>query len=245
MNVVTQADAAQKANLEYHHASWEVKRKFLRFLLRTIAFPWMIKLERVEGIENVPTRGRAILLINHIAFVDPIVVLHVVPRNIVPMAKVEVYDYPIIGIFPKIWGVIPVRRNEIDRRAIKHAINVLNADEIILVAPEGTRNEALQRGKEGIAYLASRTGAPIVPVALEGTPGFPTYPFSQRWRGEGVTVRFGKPFCYKKQYLNARAKDLRKMTDEAMYILAEMLPANRRGVYANVDQATMDTLMWC
>jgi 1-acyl-sn-glycerol-3-phosphate acyltransferase len=49
-------------------------------------------------------------MINHIAFVDPIVVLHIVPRNIVPMAKIEVYDYPLVGIFPRLWNVIPVRR---------------------------------------------------------------------------------------------------------------------------------------
>jgi 1-acyl-sn-glycerol-3-phosphate acyltransferase len=91
----------------------------LRFLIRTIGFTVLVKLASVEGLENVPSHGPAILMINHIAFVDPIVVLHLVPRNIVPMAKVEVYDYPVVGIFPRLWGVIPVRREEVDRRAIQ------------------------------------------------------------------------------------------------------------------------------
>jgi 1-acyl-sn-glycerol-3-phosphate acyltransferase len=128
----------------------------------------LVKLDRVEGLNNVPETGPGILLINHIAFVDAIVVMHVVPRNIIPMAKVEVYEYPVIGIFPRIWGVIPVRREEVDRRAVQQALDVLRAGEIILVAPEGTRNPQLQRGKEGMAYLASRSGAPIIPVAVEG-----------------------------------------------------------------------------
>ena len=89
------------------------------------------------------------MMINHIAFVDPIVVLHLLPRNIVPMAKIEVYNYPIVGIFPRMWGVIPVRREEVDRRAIQGALDVLRAGEIILVAPEATRSPQLNRVKRG------------------------------------------------------------------------------------------------
>ena len=71
----------------YDHAFWEPRRKFLRFLIKTIGFTLLVHLDKVEGIENVPEDGPAILLINHIAFVDPIVVLHALKRNIVPLAK--------------------------------------------------------------------------------------------------------------------------------------------------------------
>jgi len=243
--MITATRTSQTTNIPYNHQSWEARRKFCRFLLKTIAFPWLVKLDRVEGVENIPAKGSAILLINHIAFVDPIVVLHIAPRDIVPLAKIEVYEYPLVGIFPRIWGVIPVRRNGVDRTAISKAINVLDAGEIILVAPEGTRNDELQRGREGIAYLASRTGSPIVPVTLEDTCGFPTYPFSKRWHQNGARVRIGKPFCYGAEFTNARMRLLRKMTDEAMYILAKMLPENRRGVYSDLTEATMDTIKWC
>lgn len=229
---------------DYRHQDWELRRNFCRFLLRTLAVPWLIKFDRVEGVENVPATGPAILLINHIAFVDPIVVIHAVPRNIVPMAKVEVYDYPVVGIFPRIWGVIAVHREEVDRRAIQQALTVLDAGEIILVAPEGTRNPALRQGREGIAYLGSRTGAPIIPVAIEGTEGFPTYPLSKRWRGDGVKIKFGKPFRYRRDLGRIRSKDLRKLTDEAMYVLASMLPPHRRGYYADLSRQTMDTIEW-
>lgn len=229
----------------YDHARWESRRRILRFLLRVIGFKLLVKLDSVEGLEHVPSTGPAILMINHIAFVDPIVVLHLVPRNIVPMAKIEVYDYPLVGIFPRLWGVIPVRREEVDRRAIRLALQVLQAGEILLVAPEGTRNCSLQPGKEGVAYLASRTGAPIIPVAIEGTEGFPSLPMSRAWRQPGVQVRFGPPFCYKPEYRLARSTHLRRMTDEAMFVLAQMLPENRRGVYAQIHQATQETIHWC
>ena len=230
--------------LKYHHAEWESKRRILRFLLKWIGFTLLAKVDHVEGLENVPRTGPGILMINHIALIDPIVVLHVVPRNIVPMAKIEVIDYPVVGIFPRMWGVVPVRRHELDRRAVQRVLSILRAGEIVLVAPEGTRNHELQTGLEGIAYLASRTGAPVIPVAIEGTEGFPTIRLSKRWRQPGPQIRFGRPFRYRADLARARGKDLRQMTDEAMYILSALLPEHRRGVYADLSKATQETIEW-
>ena len=228
----------------YDHSRWESRRRLMRFLLRTIGFTVLVKVDQVVGVEKVPAAGPAILMINHINFVDPFVVLHLLPRNIVPMAKVEVYNYPIIGIFPRIYGVIPVQREEIDRRAIQGAMEVLKAGEIILVAPEAHRGPQLRRGKEGIAYLATRANVPIVPVAIDGTIGFPTLPIFPRWRESGATVRFGDPFRFKTFNQRAGKEILRQMTDEAMYILAAMLPEYRRGVYADLSLATRETIEW-
>jgi 1-acyl-sn-glycerol-3-phosphate acyltransferase len=238
------ADRNHRGQTRYDHTKFEIRRRFLRLLLKGIAFTILIRLVKVEGLDHLPKRGPAILLINHIAFVDPIVIIHVVPRNIVPLAKIEVYDYPIIGIFPRLWGVIPVRREEVDRRAIQNALGVLRAGEIVLVAPEGTRGTELQQGKEGIAYLASRSGAPIVPVMLEGTPDFPTLPITEKWRKGGVKVKFGQPFRYRSDLKKANRDQLRLMTDEAMYVLASILPEQRRGVYADLSRATQETIQW-
>jgi 1-acyl-sn-glycerol-3-phosphate acyltransferase len=237
----------EKQNLSskrYDHSSLEMRRRFLRFLIRVIGFNLLVKLEKVEDIHNIPPEGPGILMINHIAFLDPIVVLHVVPRNIVPLAKIEVYDYPFVGIFPKLWEVIPVRREEVDRRAIQHALNVLKADEIILMAPEGTRGPQLKRAREGVAYLASRSGAPVIPVAVEDASGFPAFRLSSRWRKPGATVRFGKPFRFRSKSARPDKDELRRMTDEAMYVLAAMLPEHRRGVYSDLSQATQNTFEW-
>jgi 1-acyl-sn-glycerol-3-phosphate acyltransferase len=228
----------------YNHSRWETRRRLMRFLLRTIGFTLFAKIDHIEGVENVPGQGPAILMINHINFVDPFVVLNSLPRNIVPMAKVEVYNYPFVGIFPRIYGVIPVQREEIDRRAIQGALEVLRAGEIILVAPEAHRGPQLRQGKEGVAYLATRANAPIVPVAIDGTIGFPTVRFLPRWRGQGALVKFGEPFRFKTFGQRAGRELLRQMTDEAMYILAAMLPEYRRGVYADLSLATQKTIEW-
>lgn len=225
----------------YVHQRYEARRRILKWLIRNFACRLLIKLDSVHGVENVPRHGPAILMINHIAFVDPIVVLGCMPRNVVPMAKIEAYHYPVIGIFPSLWAAIPVRRGEGDRHALRLAKDVLEAGEIVLVAPEGTRGPALQTGKEGVAFLAYHTDAPIVPVAIEGTVGYPAlFPFG--WKGPGAVIRVGEPFRFKRQARRPDRAMLRKMTDEAMCVLAALLPADRRGVYAEGVGAVHRTL---
>jgi 1-acyl-sn-glycerol-3-phosphate acyltransferase len=240
---VSSLEKQNTSSKKYNHASLEAKRRFLRFLIRVIGFNLLVKLDRVEGLNNIPKEGPAIIMMNHIAFLDPIVVLHVIPRNIVPLAKAEVYNYPIIGIFPRIWNVIPVRREEVDRRAIQQALEVLRAGEIILVAPEGTRGPSLKQGKEGIAYLASRSGAPVVPTAVMDTSGFPSFRFSKRWKAPGAHVRFGRPFRFKIDGQRPSRDQMRLMTDEAMYALAALLPPPLQGIYT-VENATQETIDW-
>jgi 1-acyl-sn-glycerol-3-phosphate acyltransferase len=141
-----------------------------------------------------------------------------------------------------LWGVIPVQRDGVDRRAVQLALDVLRTGEILLVAPEGTRAPALQPPREGAVYLASRSGAPIIPVAIEGSEGFPTLPFLPRWREPSVEVTIGRPFQVKPGFRRARGGQLKQMSDEAMYLLAAMLPPERRGVYSDLSQATQEMI---
>lgn len=231
----------QQLGSAYDHVALERRRWILRWMIKNIGFRFLLKFERVEGTENFPAKGPVIVMINHIAFVDPIVVMASLPRNIVPMAKVEAYQYPVWGIFPKLWEVIPVRRQSIDRKALRHAMNVLRAGESILIAPEGTRGSQLQQGKEGVAFLGSRTNAAIVPVAIEGTEGFPSVN-PKRWKQPGAVVKINKPFRFVPGRGAAVGDLLRKMTDEAMYVLASVLPPERRGVYSNLEAASQDTI---
>jgi len=228
----------------YDPAHWQTRRKILRLALRVVGFPLMARIEHVEGVENIPSDGRLIMMFNHIGFIDPIAIMHVSPRDPVPMMKAEALAYPVIGHLPRWWGVVPIWRGEVDLLAIRQSLAVLNAEEILLIAPEGTRGTALQQGKLGMAYLAARAQAPVLPVAVENTEGSPTYPFSRRWRDTGASIRFGKPFRFNVTARNPNRQLLRKMTDEAMYILAAMLPPHRRGVYADLTQATQETLTW-
>jgi 1-acyl-sn-glycerol-3-phosphate acyltransferase len=224
----------------YVHARHEGRRRVLRWMIDQIAFRFLIKFDHVEGLENLPPSGPAVLMINHIAFVDPIVVMGCLPRNVVPMAKIEAYRYPIIGIFPRLWDAIPVRRGEGDRAALRKALAVLAAGEAILVAPEGTRGPSLGRGHEGVAFLAARGRAPVIPTMIEGTDGFPSIS-PRRWRGPGAVVRLGRPFRFREAARPDKAR-LRLMTDEAMYALARGLPERRRGAYSDLRKASTSTI---
>jgi len=228
----------------YDPSRWRRKRKILRLALRTIGFPLMARIEKVEGLENIPPNGRVIMMFNHIGFIDPLAIMHVSPRDPVPMMKAEALAFPVIGHLPKWWGVVPIWRGEVDLLAIRQSLAVLEAEEPLLIAPEGTRNPSLQQGKLGMAYLAARAQAPVLPVAVDNTEGYPTFPFSRRWRAPGAVIRFGKPFRFKATARNPNRQLLRKMTDEAMYILAALLPPHRRGVYADLEHATQETIVW-
>jgi hypothetical protein len=92
--------------------------------------------------------------------------------------------------------------------------------------------------------MASRSGAPVVPVAIDGTQGFPALRGTKRWRQPGGRVQFGRPFRYHTNLRRAKADTLRKMTDEAMYVIASMLPEERRGFYSDLSEATQDTFDW-
>jgi len=225
----------------YRHADYAAVRGAMRFILRAVAWRILVRIQWVVGIENIPPTGAAILAINHIALVDPILVLGVVPRVIVPLAKIEVYSYPVVGLLPRMYGVIPVRRGEFDRRALDMAQEVLRAGEIVLVAPEGTRSPAMQLGKEGLAFLAARTQAPIIPIGVDGTVGYPSLN-PRRWRQGGARITIGPPFRYRPTEGRITSERLRLMTDEAMYRVAELLPPDRRGVYADLTRASAETI---
>ena len=241
MMISAQSEKRISHSEEYDHQSLEKVRWKLRWILKYIGFGFLAKYEGAEGLENFPTEGPAIVMINHIALIDPVVVLGAMPRNVVPLAKIEVYRYPVIGIFPKLWEVIPVRRQEFDRKAIRQALRVLEAGECILMAPEGTRSPALQTGKEGVAYLGVKSGAPIIPVAVTGSKGFPTFN-PLRWLRPGASVKVGRAFRFRTGDGRPDREALRLMTDEAMYVLSGLLPENHRGVYSDLSRATTKTI---
>lgn len=210
-----------------HRHSW--LRRFLTFLLH-LAYRIVLRLE-VVGLENIPASGPVILAINHISFLDPVLVVSLLRRKVLPMAKAEVFRDVVLGPLVSAFDAFPVRRGEVDRRAIQTALEVLRLGGVLMIAPEGTRSPtgALIRGKEGAVYLAWRTGAPIVPVGIDGTDHFK---FNiRRLRRTSVRVVFGQPFLVEIPEERSR-EALREATDELMIQIAMLLPSERRGIYA-------------
>jgi 1-acyl-sn-glycerol-3-phosphate acyltransferase len=228
----------------YDHARHEPMRRVLRWMITNIAWRVFARVDhsRIAGLEYFPATGPAILMINHIAFIDPFVVLGNLPRNVVPLAKAVVYKIPVWGVFPKLWNVIPVHREELDRRALERALQVLAAGEVILMAPEATRHPELGQAREGVAYLGYKSGAPIIPVMIESTPGYPTLVGPWNRHKPGAWFRLGRPFRFQPVSGRLRRERLRQMTDEAMYQLAAILPEYRRGYYGDLSKTTTDTL---
>jgi 1-acyl-sn-glycerol-3-phosphate acyltransferase len=126
----------------------------------------------IVGKENIPETGPVILASNHRAHVDPPYLSLVTNRQMYFMAKEELFTTN--DAFGKLlyqFGAFPVKRGEADRAALRTAISILKQGLPLAIFPEGTRSfdDTLLPAEKGFALIAKQTGAPIVPIALEGT----------------------------------------------------------------------------
>jgi len=197
---------------------------------------------QVEGLDNIPSTGPAILMINHVAFLDPVMLIACIRRRIVPMSKMENLELPGVNLLIRLWGAINVRRGEVDRQALRQAIEALKAGHLLLMAPEGTRSKTgvLQDPHDGVAYVATRTNALVIPVGIVGTPEIAKN--WKRFRRTTVRVTFGRPFYFETAGARAGREALSQMTREAMYQLAAVLPPQQRGRFADLREATTNLL---
>jgi 1-acyl-sn-glycerol-3-phosphate acyltransferase len=203
---------------------------------------------RVEGMENVPRTGPVILAANHISNADPVVsgawITTVLKgRRIHWLGKRELFDWPGFGWVAASGGVHPVDRGAADVEAFRLATRILEAGYVLFVFPEGTRSPTgeLQEAKDGLAMLAMRTGAQIVPIAINNSDAvwkkgqrFPS-PFPRRT----ITVRVGAPFriadVVPADVDRRTAKGL--ATTAIMGAIARLLDPRHRGVYASAVTA--------
>jgi 1-acyl-sn-glycerol-3-phosphate acyltransferase len=190
---------------------------------------------QVSGLEHMPTSGPAILVVNHINFIEPLLLYVLLPRQVTALAKVEIWDNLITRLVAQSWGSIPIRRGEMDLNAIRRALQVIQRGGVLGLAPEGTRSHhgRLQRGRPGVVLLALRAADTLIlPVAVYGQEQF--YHNLRRLRRTAVQVVIGQGF-----YLNAgQARVSREMrqviSDEIMMRIASLLPAQYRGVYSDM-----------
>jgi 1-acyl-sn-glycerol-3-phosphate acyltransferase len=204
-------------------------QRFLRAVV-DVLFHLLTRRE-IIGLENIPSQPPYILVTNHLSAFDSPLLLTVCPHLVRAFAAAKhkrnpVY-YPLLAIMGSIW----VQRGEVDRRALEEALDALERGEVLGMAPEGTRARgpyALQRGKNGVAYLAARADVPIVPVGVTGTQNIKHDLL--RLRRARVRVVVGEPFRLP-QTGRLRGQKLREYTDLIMHRIAELLPEEYRGVY--------------
>jgi 1-acyl-sn-glycerol-3-phosphate acyltransferase len=195
---------------------------------------------KVSGVKNFPKRGPALVVINHLGDADAVLLSASIPKLIDGMGKIELNEEKWAGPVLRAYGVIWVHRGRPDRKAIRAALDGLSQGRFIALAPEGRQSVVggLEEGTEGAAFLAMKSGAPIVPVAMTGTENEHIYG-RKWWKRAKATLTVGKPF-YLKEYED-RQFMIKQGTEQIMESLADLLPESYRGKYSSVKrQSTLD-----
>jgi 1-acyl-sn-glycerol-3-phosphate acyltransferase len=150
---------------------------------------------QIDGRENIPKRGAVILAPNHRSLIDIPVAAATTRRKVWFMGKEELFRSKLSALFLRNLGAFPVKRGRPDRAPLQRALALLGAGEVVGIFPEGTRRPLarFEELEEGFAYVALKSGAPIVPVAISGTEAvFP--PGGKRPRFVKIRVAIGEPF---------------------------------------------------
>lgn len=163
---------------------------------------------RVVGEENIPKEGAAILAANHTSFWDGPIILTSTKRPMRTMGKAELFDHKLLAPILRMGGAFPVRRGVNDITAIKTALRTLKDGGIFTIFPTGTRvkDELGAEAKAGVALIASKSGAPVIPIAIRG--GYKLF--------HRVTIHVGKP-------LYVRGVDGTKPSGDELKIYADLI----------------------
>jgi 1-acyl-sn-glycerol-3-phosphate acyltransferase len=200
---------------------------------------------KVEGaIDEIPRTGPVIIAANHSSNLDvPVLGSSLMPRTgrrFQWLGKRELFDWPVVGWIAREGGVHAIERGAADVEAFRLAARLLDEGHVLFVFPEGTRSHdgTLSEGRDGVAVLALRTGAPIVPVGVTGS--YERWPRGQKLPHPGgrVTVRVGSPFRLADELpadLDRRAAKS-AATDLIMRRIAALVPERQRGRYGTAPR---------
>jgi len=171
---------------------------------------------RVEGLENFPMEGKTIVYANHISWLDPVIIGCVLPRQVFFMAKAELFKIPLLRTVIRYLGAFPVNRGSADLSAIKHSLQVLNEGKVFGIFPEGTRNKTgfLQSFSHGIASIAHKSRAKVLPVAIVG----------QYRLFRPMTIKIGKPLNFDDYFAQkSNTELLERMANQMEQALRDLL----------------------
>lgn len=196
----------------------------------------LITRTQVCGREFVPRHGAAVVVCNHIAAVDPAILVGVFPRPLALMSKIE-NDRGILRPFMRMVGAFTVRRGQFDRRALRMAEQILQGGRLLCLFPEGSRDGgALMSAHGGAALLAHRAQVPVLPVAITGTAQIFRHRFP--WLGfPRVTVTIGQPI-WPGAWGGAGTfsqPERAHFTQQIMQQIAGLLPPEMRGHYRQME----------
>lgn len=201
---------------------------FLRWIIPRL-LPLLIDLDVVNrtGFPAPPY----ILVTNHLSIFDLPVIFVTCPHRVHAFAAVKHRSNPFYAALLSAVGVIWVQRGEVDRRALREALQLLEDGNVLGMAPEGTRSRdsyTLLEGKAGPAYLATRADVPLLPIGLAGTEHVKEN--LPRLRRTEVRMVVGEPFRLPESG-RVRTPQLREYTDLIMRRIAALIPPQYRGIY--------------
>lgn len=171
--------------------------KSLKWLVR--CFLCVYHRIRVSGREHIPEKGAFILVGNHVSYLDPFYVSAMLERKVHFMAKAEAFKPFLFRWFLRFAGAFPVHREKTDLTSMKTALSHLKNGRAVGIFPEGTikGDNSFEELKRGAAYLAVRTGCPVIPFFIEGAEK--ALPSGSFWiRPVQVSIRIGRPIRPKK-----------------------------------------------
>jgi 1-acyl-sn-glycerol-3-phosphate acyltransferase len=186
-------------------------------------------------VEKIP-EGNVIVAANHLGRLDTAVLLCVLDREDIIMPIAEKYkNHPVFGAIGRAANGIWLNRFEADYSAFRQILERMEGGGLLVIAPEGTRSrtEALQEGKMGVAFLAGKSGYPVLPVAVTGTEDRLIVENLKRFRRTKIVVRTGDLLHIEIPKGRGREETMREVTDEIMCRIGAMLPEKYRGVYAD------------
>jgi 1-acyl-sn-glycerol-3-phosphate acyltransferase len=186
-----------------------------------------------EGLENFPQKGPLLVIINHLGDADTPALISALPFPPDALGKIELFEFPILGKLMDWYGVIWLHRGRADTRALRAALDGLAEGRIIIIAPEGRYSVtgALEEGNGGAAFLAYKSGVPILPIAITGTENENVYGHIKRFRRARVHVRAGKMLKLTEQ-ADSRQEAVELGTRQIMQALAGLLPEKYQGEYS-------------
>ena len=189
---------------------------------------------KVSGKDIVPKSGPLIVVANHQSNMDPPILAASVPRRLKFLAKAEIFEWGWAAFLLNAWGAFPVHRGETDRGAYEWLLRELTTPKgAVALFPEGTRSPRGMRGaKRGVATLALRSGAALLPVGLTGTETMSNYLRVLNPTGT-IRVNIGRPFAIHAGWAPESRDGLDALTAEIMGRVAGLLPKGYRGVYAD------------
>ena len=207
---------------------YKTLRTIVRFIMNIIADV------EVVGLEKLP-QGNVLIAANHLGRLDTAVLMYVLDREDIIMAVAEKYkNHPLFGAIGRAVNAIWLNRFEADFSALREILARMQKGGLMVIAPEGTRSKTatMQEGKMGVAFLASKSGYPVLPVALTGTEDDGVLSNLKRFRRSKIKVVAGELFYVDIPKGKGREQAMREATDEIMCRIAAKLPEKYRGFYA-------------